>query len=334
MKIFYLEKKEGAASIMPETLEDLWHLEKIIKKGDMIEGKTYRTFKIGNKEEKKPVYLKIEVEKVRFSKTANRLRVLGVIKEGSPEEYVQLGKHHSMEIEIGTKIKIIKDWKNYEIERLKEAEKEGKKPRAIIVLIDDEKANISEVRAYGIEYGPTIYKKSSKKWGEVEETIYKEILETIRNKTNTIIIAGPGFEKERLKKIAEKEGFTVILENASTTEKSGIIELLKNKTIEKTLGEIRAEKELVEVEKALEEIYKEGNVAYGLEDVEKATEYGAVEKVLVLDEEIRENEKIEEIINKVEKQGGKISIISSEGEAGEKLKGFGKIIAFLRFKIE
>ena len=333
MKLIYYDKKSGEALILIESVEDLWHLEKILTEGDLVEGRSFRVFKQGGKEEKKPVTLRLRVQKTSFSKYANRLRVLGVIEWGKPEEFVQLGRHHTLELSPGDKVKVVKEWKGYHLERIREAERAARKVKALIVLIDEEKAQVAEVRVYGVEFGPVIYNRSSKRSGvEERERFYDEVLSCLEGKT--IIVAGPGFEKERFKKHAEERGYKVILESASTVERSGIIELLKRRVIEKTLGEVRAERELAAVEEALEEIYKERNATYGLEEVKKAAEYGAVKKLLVLDQLLRSREEVEKVADMVEKQGGEILIISAEGEAGERLKGFGCLVALLRFKVD
>jgi len=70
--------------------------------------------------------------------------------------------------------------------------------------------------------------------------------------------------------------------------------------------------------------------------VENADMYGAIETLLVSDLTLRSlpNEKrlaLEKIMNEVEAKNGKIVVISSEHEAGEKLQALGGIAALLRF---
>ena len=59
---------------------------------------------------------------------------------------------------------------------------------------------------------------------------------------------------------------------------------------------------------------------------------GAVEKLLVLDNLlIDDREKIEKLLEKAEKMGTKVMIVSHENEASKKLKAFTGIAALLRF---
>jgi len=104
---------------------DLWHLQGLINKGDLLTAKTVRTifvFKNGKKEKakRKLVTLTIKVEKVAFSKIINKLRVKGMIVEG-PEE-VPTGSYHTIQIGLGSIVKLEKrEWKKEHLEILAEA---------------------------------------------------------------------------------------------------------------------------------------------------------------------------------------------------------------------
>jgi len=80
------------------------------------------------------------------------------------------------------------------------------------------------------------------------------------------------------------------------------------------------------------------NVTYGTSEVMKATEYGAIERLLVADTMLREasdqeRTTIENIMRSVEAKGGQVTVISTEHEAGAKLQSLGGIAALLRFPI-
>ncbi|NIO21054.1 MAG: mRNA surveillance protein Pelota, partial [Candidatus Aenigmarchaeota archaeon] len=96
------------------------------------------------------------------------------------------------------------------------------------------------------------------------------------------------------------------------------------------LKDTRIARETELVEKLLQEINKDGLAVYGKKETMKAVEYGAIETLLVSEESIPD---FEEIMDKVEKQGGNIRIISSDHESGEKFLNLGGIAGFLRFKI-
>jgi protein pelota len=80
------------------------------------------------------------------------------------------------------------------------------------------------------------------------------------------------------------------------------------------------------------------NVTYGFDDVQKATTFGAVEKLLVADSTLREatEEKrlaLEGLMNEVESARGNVMVLSTEHEAGAKLLSLGGIGALLRFPL-
>ena len=111
MKILFIDRKTGEMRLHIGDINDMWHLERVLSPGDFIEANTWRTHKVGTREEKKAVKLRISLERAEFSKHSNRLRLLGKIVWGEPEEFVQLGRHHSIDVSEDEKIKVIKSWK-------------------------------------------------------------------------------------------------------------------------------------------------------------------------------------------------------------------------------
>ncbi len=342
MKVIHIDRKTGEIKIQADTLDDLWHLEKVVNPGDEAEAKTWRTYKVGTKEEKKSVTIRVKVERVEFAKSANRLRLLGTIISGHPEEYVQLGKHHTIEIAPNSRVKIIKKWKKYEIDRLRQAEKDTKKPSVNIIVLDEDKALLASVKPYGIDYGAEIEntaRKRSEDFEQKEREFFGKLMKEIERHPEKFIVAGPGFTKDNLKKFIQQRKpelvKRIVFESCSYAERSGVNELLKKGIIEKVAGEARYEKEEKLIEKLVEEIHKDsGRAAYGIKEVNKAVELGAVEKLFVLDEFLRTSKDAEKTIDSAEKAGAEIVIFSSEGDAGMKLKGFGKIAGLLRWRIE
>ncbi len=86
----------------------------------------------------------------------------------------------------------------------------------------------------------------------------------------------------------------------------------------------------------MEEISKDGKAVYGIDDVKKAFEYGAIETLLITDEFLREQREkwdIDSFLRDVESLNAEIVIMSSEFEPGKRLNALGGIAALLRFKI-
>ena len=72
MKVIFKDLKHGEIKLIPENLDDIWHLYNIISEGDLIRAVSYRTDegkddKIRSKKsEKKRMKLGIRVVEVKF----------------------------------------------------------------------------------------------------------------------------------------------------------------------------------------------------------------------------------------------------------------------------
>ena len=154
MRVLHQDRKAGEIKLMVDNLDDLWHLYNIINVGDMIISLTFRrdeakTDKIrAERAEKKRMVLGIKVEKVEFSESDSRLRILGVIIEG-PQD---LGAHHTLNIGEGDSLTIRKqDWKDSQLERIKRAVDDAKKPRLLFVSLENDEAIIAVTRQFGVQ---------------------------------------------------------------------------------------------------------------------------------------------------------------------------------------
>ena len=72
--------------------------------------------------------------------------------------------------------------------------------------------------------------------------------------------------------------------------------------------------------------------AYGLKDVEKALDYGAIDTLLILEGGI-DDKKAEELEEKAANMGAKTEIVTEETQEGKQFKSLGGIGAILRFPI-
>ncbi len=337
-----LKKKQGEITLVPESLDDLWHLKYIIEPGDTIFALTHRrvegaTDKLRpEKIEKKPMRLGINIEEVRFHKFSNRLRIKGTIEQG-----IDTGSHHTLNIEPNVKLSIIKQWKNDQLERINEAVKASARPRVVIITIEDGEACIGTVRQYGVDEVATI-KSSTGKEGDTAGELFGEVahqLEWTSREAHAIIIAGPGFIKENfitfLKQSYPELAKKAVLEDISSIGISGFQEVLRRGAVDRIAEETRISNEVKLMEHLLEEIAKDGKVAYGVEDVKRAMDYGAIDKLLIADEVLREERErgdIDEFLKGVEQAQGKIVVFSTEFEPGRRLHSLGGIAALLRFK--
>ena len=344
--------KKGEIKVKVENLDDLWYLNQIIEKNDLIKGKTLRKIKIGEETQrkqktvKKPVFLLLQVEKVEFSKTSNILRISGMVKEG-PED-VPLDSHHTFNIEENSIIEIIKQkWLKFQINKIKEASKEAT-AKILICVHDREEAYFALMKKYGYQVLTNIKGNVTKKADvkQVESNFYREVIKQLeeydkRYTLSKIIIASPAFWKEELMKEISDENIKgkIILATCSSVTENAFNEVLKRPETENALKQDRIAKEFKHVEELFAEISKNNLASYGLNETKNAATAGAVKTLLITDNFIQKKrnedkyEAIEETMKTVDSTKGDIIIISSDHEAGKKLDGLGGIAAVLRFKL-
>lgn len=338
--------------LLPETLDDLWHLSHIVEVGDIISSKTTRRIQDNSGDKlrsdrgvKKTFFLEIEVENIGFHIFTGKLRLTGTIIKG-PEDLIPLGSHHTVEVKLNTPIIIKKEkWSRYILKRVNQAIEASKKLSAIIIVFEDDVATIGLIRQFGVEYyGPIHGSISGKMMMDKNRNkninkFYQSVVEAISkfSDVKSIVLAGPGFVKndffkflkEKYKNLAKKS----IVENIGTGGRVGIQEVIRKGIIEELTVENRISSEIIAVNELMETIAKDSSkVAYGNEETTNAVNMGAVKRLLVLDKLVAQND-YNSIMEMVENMNGEVMVISCEHEGGERLGGLGGIAATLRYPI-
>ena len=131
MKIVKIDRKTNYLELVPASFDDLWHISKIIEKGDIVRGNSERKIKPkddGGKPFRQKMFVEIEVEKAELSKHSSSLRILGVLIGGEPEELIDLKAHHSLDISLNTVLKLEKNHLyGWQIDKLEKAAKSDSK---------------------------------------------------------------------------------------------------------------------------------------------------------------------------------------------------------------
>ncbi len=347
MQMVFKDLKHGEIVLIPENLDDIWHLYNIIEKGDLVRAATFRTDeqkadKIRSKKsEKKRMILGIRVTELKFHEFSDRLRIHGKIEQG-PQN---LGSFHTLNIESDEmeKLSIVKEqWKDHHLKRIDEAIKLRFEPVITFVSLDDDDATIAILRQSGVQFSAEIYSKRSGKMYESKDTeneYFGEIISVVKsNKTkdSTLVIIGPGFAKDHLIKYGkEKEPQLFekcIVYGTGNPGMNGIQEAIKVGIVNQITKENRVVYETNFIEKLFEEIKKDGLATYGVNEVKHALSSGAVERLLIADTLIR-HEKGEELLKLAKENNSDFTIINTMHEAGKKIEGLGGIAALLRYKI-
>jgi protein pelota len=351
--------KKGFVKVIPETFDDLWHLYNIIYKDDEVYARTTREMKPNEKYarprrgQRIPVFLGVKVEKIAWDKLLGRLRVHGTICK-APEN-VPVGAHHTLNIALNKPLTIVKKrkkWARHHVERLERARKTSEKP-ITIVAIDDEGYAIATTTQYGVEVKVEERiklpgKLEAEKRSTAKKEYFRNALSSLRQvwtaTRSPITIIGVGFVKNDFAKFLQSDAADVAksvvdVKGVNNGGVAGIYEALRSGVLLKTMKHMRIVEETGIMEEVLKRLGKgESNVTYGLEEVKKAAEIGAIEKLVLADTMLREtlNEKrllLENLMKTVEQKRGKLMIISTEHEAGAKLIALGGIAALLRFSL-
>ncbi|UWG51153.1 Release factor eRF1 [Halalkaliarchaeum sp. AArc-CO] len=346
------EEGRERITVVPETVDDLWHLSHVLEPGDLVEGDTTRRIQRDEENlrdtggQREHLHVTIELEDVEFARFANRLRVGGVIVGCSRED--QLGHHHTLNVEEHDEITVEKVFKPDQIDRLEEAEGAAENPEVAIATVEEGAASIHTVQQYGTEEYASITRPTGKgEYARPRAELFSELGEALSHlDPDAIILAGPGFTKGDAHKYVD-ENYPELSDRISVVDTAsvgdrGVHEVLKRGAVEEVQTETRIAREAELIDELTERIAEGEKASYGPEAVAEAAEFGAVETLLVLDERLRTERHGEgdweidadEVIERAEQQGGEVVVFSSEFAPGEQLKNLGGIAALLRYRLQ
>lgn len=348
LKILHLARPEGVAKLRVEVLDDLWHLHELLTPGDVVTALTWRTAELdvkgserAGKAEKRAMTLSVRVESVEWDAFSNRLRVLGPIVAG-PQD---VGSYHTIVVEPVLDVEVRKagGLKPHHVERLDEAVAATQRPQVVFLAIEENEAVVALLRQYGVQriaeiFGHASGKQYASARGE-EEAFFDEVLLALQNhrpEGAPLLVVGPGFAKERFMAHARARQPRLVqgaaIEATGQAGLTGVHEALKRGSVERVAKDSRVARETALVERLLEAIAKGDPVAYGAEDVTRATEAGAAEVVLVADALVRTGSG-ERFLDLARATGAKAHVVSTHHEAGARFAKLGGIGALLRYRL-
>ncbi len=342
MRIIKVDYRANFFEAVPDNLDDLWHLEKIIEPGDIVSGTTERKIKPkeeGMKQSKETIFIELQAEKIEFHESSGDLRIQGIIVF-CPSALVEIKSHHTLEVFPGKQVKVKKEQlKKYQVDRLEKAKIASGRDTTVLVVLDDEEAEIVLLKDFSFEKKARILAGKSGKMFKSADTrgIFFEKIAAKLNEIapKKVIFAGPGFTKAHMEKYLQekKPKYRPFFEQINSVGITGINEAIKSGVVEKVVAETQLVKETKLVEKILEELGKQrGLAAIDLKEIKQAIAIGAIEHLLVTDDYLLSNRaETEKILDEAEKLKGEIHILSTKTDSGKKLKGFGGIAAILRF---
>lgn len=340
MKAEFLEMRgsHGEIRLFAESVDDLWHLSHLVRSGDLVFATTFRSVEMvqdkirPEKPEKKPVRLGIRVEGVAFHPYANRLRISGVIEHGMDE-----GSHHTINLDAGSELSVIKTWRQVDLDRIERAVKASTSGAVHILAVEEGEAELYRVRQFGPEIVTTVIQgsgKGSDPGGRAR--LFERVAVLVGEITGTVVIAGPGFVKDEVAKYL-REKIPDLKDRCITveTKRSGrgaVTEALGKGVLEKITGDLQLKREAELLDAFLERMGRAEPVAYGRAEVEEAVSAGAAEQVLVIDDMVR-NRDIADLLERAERTRSRVTVFSSLFDPGAQLLALGGIAAILRYRM-
>ena len=355
MQLREREEIDGAyerITVVPDTLDDIWHLQYIIESGDRVAGDTHRRIQRDDEQmrdtggQREHMWVCIVVDSVEFHRFANRLRIGGEIVACSRED--QVGFHHTLNVEIHDEISIQKRFKPDQLDRLDDAVAATNDPDVIIATIEDGRISVHSVNQFGPEEQTVIQGTSGKgEYSGDRKELFAELGTILsRSSVDSIILAGPGFIKQdahdHIVDMYPDLVESLTLVDTSSAGERGVQEVLQRGALDEIRTGQRIAKESTYIDELLQRMRENGAATYGFSAVSTAAEYGAIERLLVLDEKLHAERSgsgdwgrdIDNLMRGVEQKGGDIVILSSEFAPGQQLANLGGIAALLRFPIE
>ncbi|PFH32635.1 putative Pelota [Besnoitia besnoiti] len=367
--------RDGGGSIVCEceVADDVWTLYNLILPGDKVKCATTRKLQKESgsgmvSTEVKKIVLNVLVKKTEYEADGDLLRISGQVVEENP--YVKIGVFHTLELSLHLKLTLFKEcWDSIFLEKLREAVDPHRSAEVQVVLIESGLCHIFLLTnalakpvariaaALPKQRGPfSNYDKAKKRF--FSDVFSSLVVHTNFEAVKCVLIAGPGFMKddflhflheEAVKRdckqfVSRKQMF--VTASASTGHKQALTELLADPSVAALLENTKAARHA----QRLQEFYKllnktlSGNdtrnlTCYGLDQVAKAVEVGAVKSLLITDGLLRSSDAAERrryvrLVEEVERGGGEALTFSDQHTSGEQLNMLSGVAAILKFPID
>jgi protein pelota len=360
MKILKKDYKHGIIELIPENIDDLYGIYRILKPGDKVRASTSRRVRRKEDEgradtgERVKMTLEVEVEELAFHGFGDNLRFKGTVIDG-PDDLVSLGSYHTISLSLMEKVRIVKtDWTPMEKKVIDDIEKASMLAKIIVAVVEDNSICVALVTQFSTkiisEFSSSISRKyedpkvHSSEVGQFFQDALQLIQDIVKqHETKVIILAGPGFTPENFHqfiKTRDQQLFEKVTRvHVSTGGRVGLKEVLSTKLPEKIANEQRVAYETRLIDEVLKRLGQDtGTVTYGIDNVKRALEMGAIDTLLISDDQISiedldKRKSIDEMVDVNSSMRGKTVLMSINHESGEQLSKLGGIAALLRYPL-
>ncbi len=346
VRLIHQDPRTGILKLRLETPSDLWRIARLVRVGERVGASTTRRDPEAPEDTpaaeraRRRIWIILRAEEVEFHGFSRHVRINGTIVEAP----FDIGRHHTLDLDLGDEISIQKESLSPAERSLLEEGIAGKGEAAILLAaVDWGESSIVRLRGRAIEPIADLRRTIAGKrygggQGEKDRGAYvSEIVGALRPeaaRADALVIAGPGFLKETVAKaLFEAEPglrSKVRLFPTSESGRAGIDELLRSgRATEVLRGTVAAEEaDLVE---RLVTALGGRRAAVGLDEVGAAAAAGAVETLLVSETLLTEPSAIR-AMEVARGDRARLFVVREEGAAGKRLAGLGKIGALLRYE--
>jgi protein pelota len=218
-----ISAKDGSGMVLlrPDTPEDLWHAYNLLQVGDLIRCSTHRkiikeTSTGSISSNKKRLMLTVALQKIDFDPASLQVRISGTVE--TENDFVQLGSHHTLTLELHQNFSIDKScWDQIYLDILDETTHPDRQAEVAAVVLQATglahvclitgaltitKARI-ELNIPKKRTGSTQHAKSTTRF---YEAVYQAILRHVDfAKVKCVVIGSPGFVNEDFLTYAKQE---------------------------------------------------------------------------------------------------------------------------------
>ncbi|KAI9159055.1 Protein pelota [Paramyrothecium foliicola] len=357
-------------SLLPEDPEDMWHAYNLIVAGDLVHGHALRKVVSVNagtnasSSERVHTDLTIKVKSTFFDPAISSLRVSGVVV--SENDYVPLGSHHTLDIEVSRSFTLIKPdgWDTVAKDTLSQALSDDKNGAMAAVVMQEGLANICLITQFRTVLKTRVESVVPKKRDAASDQdagmrrFYDKTLSSLLramdfSESRPLLLASPGFVATDFKEYIAKQGrdksdkvLTAVAKQATVIHSNtghihSLNEVLKSPEVLAKMKDMKFAREAQYID-AFFDLLKldDGRAWYGSKAVEKAVADGAVgpgggvlliNNSLFRSEDLAIRKKYVALVDKVKADGGEARILSSDHESGQRLSMMGDIAAMLNY---
>lgn len=364
---FFEKSGEGKVKLIPDDVEDMWHLYNLIATGDTIIATTMRKIMSesatgSSSAERVHTTLSVLVQTIDFDSNAVSIRISGRVN--AENKHVKLGAFHTIDIECQRALTLSKPaWDAEYFERLNFALDPSTDAEIGVVLMDEGLAHVFLIGRSLTLTRARIQKAIPRKGANALfnrdtavksffEMVYRAMGEHLKfDMLKAIIIASPGYVKDEFNAFlnlqAMRQDDKPVLENkskivlchASSGHKHALDEVFKRPEVMQRLTKTKAVTEFAMLEEFHTMMRKDDSRAiYGASFVKHACDMAAIEKLLITDSlfrsaDVEQRKKYVSLTEQAKSMGATVVTFSTQHVSGEQLNLMGGVAAILRFPL-